>query len=182
MTEITELLGAARDGDRAAQSVLYAQVYDRLHGLAKGQQRGHQRVADTTSLVHEAYLKMALPSSLAVENRAHFFAVAGSAMRQIVIDRARSALALKRGGGVAALSLDAADGESLPDDPQSLVQVDAALAKLRELDARLATLVELKVFGGLDVEELADALAISERTVKRWWRQARAVLIAAFGT
>lgn len=179
MTDITQLLGAARDGDQAAQSALYAQVYDRLHGLAKGQQRGHQRVAETTSLVHEAYLKMALPSSLAVESRGHFFAVAGSAMRQIVIDRARSVLAQKRGGGVAALSLDAAEGESLPDDPQSLVQVDAALAKLRELDGRLATLVELKVFGGLNVEELADALAISERTVKRWWRQARAVLIAA---
>ncbi len=178
MVDITELLGAARNGDQAAQSALYAQVYERLHGLARGQQRGHRRVAETTSLVHEAYMKMALPSALALENRAHFFAVAGTAMRQIVIDRARSALAQKRGSGEVAMSLDAADGESLPDDPQSLVQVDAALTKLRELDERLATLVELKVFGGLNVDELADALGISERTVKRWWRQARAVLIA----
>ncbi len=179
MNDITQLLNAARAGDRAAQAALYALVYDRLHSLAKGQQRGHRRVAETTSLVHEAYLKMALPSSLALANRAHFFAVAGGAMRQVVIDRARSALAQKRGSGEAPLPLEAADGESLPDDPQSLVQVDAALEKLRELDERLATLVELKVFGGLTIEELADALAISERTVKRYWRQARAVLIAA---
>lgn len=178
MEEITELLGAARGGDEAAQAALYALVYERLRAVARGQQRGHQRVAETTSLVHEAYLKMALPSALALENRAHFFAVAGSAMRQIVIDRARAALAQKRGGGAAPLPLDAADGESLPDDPQSLVRVDEALVKLRALDERLATLVELKVFGGLNVEELADALAMSERTVKRYWRQARAVLIA----
>lgn len=179
MIEITELLSAARDGDQDAHAALYAQVYDRLRVLAKGQQRSHQRVAQTTSLVHEAYLKMALPSSLAVANRAHFFAVAGSAMRQIVIDRARAALAQKRGGGIVPLSMDAADGESLPDDPQTLVQVDEALAKLREVDERLATLVELKVFGGLDVPELADALAMSERSVKRYWRQARALLITA---
>lgn len=179
MSDITALLGAAHDGDEAAQAALYAQVYERLHGLAKGKQRGHQRVADTTSLVHEAYLKMALPGTLAVHSRAHFFAVAGSAMRQIVIDRARASLAQKRGGGEIPLSLEAADDEALPDDPHSLVQVDAALARLRALDERLATLVELKVFGGLNVEELADAMGISERTVKRHWRQARAVLIAA---
>jgi RNA polymerase sigma factor (TIGR02999 family) len=98
-------------------------------------------------------------------------------MRQIVIDRARAAHALKRGGGQAKVTLDDALDAAHPDDPAALLQVDEALQQLRQIDARLATLVELKVFGGLDVAELADALQVSDRTVKRYWRQARAWLL-----
>ena len=156
---------------------LHEFVYERLHALAHGRLKQGVRFAQTTSLVHEAYLRLLNVS----ENlsRSHFFAVAATVMRQILIDRARAAHAVKRGGGEQRCSLsDVADISS--DDPAALLRVDAALERVRALDPRLATLVELKVFGGLDVAELADALEISERTVKRYWRQARALLIVEF--
>ena len=181
MAEITQLLQQARAGDAAAGQSLYALVYDRLHAMARGQQRGAQRVAQTTSLVHEAYLRMALPGNLAPVDRQHFFAIAATAMRQIVIGRARAANAQKRGGGQAAVTLDEGLNAAQADDPAALLRVDAAIEGLRGLDARLATLVELKVFGGLEVDELSEALGVSERSVKRYWRQARALLIAELG-
>jgi RNA polymerase sigma factor (TIGR02999 family) len=177
MAEITQLLEQARAGDGAAGRSLYSIVYDRLHALAHGQLNGDRRLAQTTSLVHEAYLRLALPSSLAVADRTHFFALAATAMRQIVIDRARAAQAQKRGNGQPLLSLEQAIDISHPDDPYALLQVDTALERLREIDSQLATLVELKVFGGLDVAELAEALDVSERSIKRYWRQARALLM-----
>ncbi len=177
MSDITQLLQQARAGDAVADRSLYALVYERLHALAHGQLKGEQRLAQTTSLVHEAYLRMALPSSLPVSDRSHFFAIAATAMRQIVIDRARAAFAQKRGGGYAAITLNDAIEAANPDDPSALLQVDASLGRLRTIDPRLATLVELKVFGGLEVPELAEALAVSERSVKRYWRQARALLM-----
>lgn len=156
---------------------LNAFVYARLHALAHGQLKQGVRFAQTTSLVHEAYLRL-LNSS---ENlsRSHFFAVAATVMRQILIDRARAAHALKRGGIEQAFTLSELN-EVSSDDPAALLRVDAALNHVRAVDPRLATLVELKVFGGLDVAELADALEVSERSVKRYWRQARALLIVEF--
>jgi RNA polymerase sigma factor (TIGR02999 family) len=177
MVEITQLLQQARAGDASAGQSLYALVYDRLHAMARGQQRGAQRVAQTTSLVHEAYLRMALPGNLALVDRTHFFAVAATAMRQIVIDRARAASAQKRGSGRAAVTLDEGLNAAQNDDPVALLQVDAAIERLRSIDPRLATLVELKVFGGLEVDELSEALGVSDRSVKRYWRQARALLM-----
>lgn len=177
MADITLLLRQARDGDAAADRSLYALVYDRLHQMAHGQLRGERRFAQTTSLVHEAYLRMALPGALPAQDRFHFFAVAATAMRQIVIDRVRAAGAMKRGGGIPMQTFDDALGSAQADDPEALLHMDAALDRLRGFDARLATLVELKVFGGLEVEELAEALGVSERSVKRYWRQARALLM-----
>lgn len=156
---------------------LHEFVYARLHALAHGQLKQGVRFAQTTSLVHEAYLRLLNVS----ENlsRSHFFAVAATVMRQILTDRARAAQAMKRGGGEQMCSLsDVAEISS--DDPAALLRVDAALNQVRAVDPRLATLVELKVFGGLNVAELADALEISERSVKRYWRQARALLIVEF--
>ncbi len=176
MAEITELLAQARCGEQGADQALYGLVYDRLHALAHGQLKGDKRLAQTTSLVHEAYLRLAQPASLNALDRAHFFAVAATAMRQIVIDRARAAHADKRGGGAINVSLSKAEGAINSDDPVSLLRVDAALGRLRNVDAKLSTLVELKVFGGLEGAEIAHALGVSERTVKRYWRQARALL------
>jgi RNA polymerase sigma factor (TIGR02999 family) len=170
---------------------LHAFVYQRLHALAHGQLKGGVRFAQTTSLVHEAYLRIA-PKGAEL-GRSHFFAVAATAMRNILIDRSRAANALKRGSGLQCVALDAFAVNITPhsnsvmepdyvsrDDPAALLRVDKALERVRRIDARLATLVELKVFGGLDVPELADALEISERSVKRYWRQARALLLADF--
>ena len=158
-----------------ADPALQQFIYERLHTLARGQLRGNIRFAQTTSLVHEAYLRMA-PEHKPLE-RNHFFAVAATVMRQILIDRARSAQALKRGGGAADVSLSAAIDEIDTDEPAAVLRVDSALNRVREIDPRLATLVELKVFGGFEVPEIADALGISERSVKRYWRQARALLL-----
>jgi hypothetical protein len=187
--------------DRAIQAF----VYERLHALAHGQLKAGLRFAQTTSLVHEAYLRMSphrlepvladsgataspeadkktaelsASSKMPAVERSHFFAVAATVMRQILIDRARAAYAIKRGGGVPVLSLSGANDEISSDDPAALLYVDAALDRVRQVDARLATLVELKVFGGMDVAELAQALEVSERSVKRYWRQARALLVA----
>lgn len=169
--------GATEQSAPLASVNLHAFVYERLHALAHGQLKQGVRFAQTTSLVHEAYLRLLNVSENV--SRSHFFAIAATAMRQILIDRARAACAVKRGGGEQKCSLsDIADISN--DDPAALLRVDAALAHVRALDPRLATLVELKVFGGLDVAELADALEISERTVKRYWRQARALLIVEF--
>lgn len=156
---------------------LHAFVYARLHALAHGQLKQGERFAQTTSLVHEAYLRMLHVS----ENlsRSHFFAVAATVMRQILIDRARAAHALKRGGGEKPCTMSDFD-EISNDDPAALLRIDAALKHVRAVHPRLASLVELKVFGGLNVAELADALEISERSVKRYWRQARALLIVEF--
>ncbi len=156
---------------------LHAFVYERLHALAHGQLKQGVRFAQTTSLVHEAYLRLLNVSENLSRN--HFFAVAATVMRQILIDRARAAYSMKRGGGEPMYSLSDV-GELSSDDPAALLRVDAALNQVRAVDPRLATLVELKVFGGLDVAELADALEISERSVKRYWRQARALLIVEF--
>lgn len=158
-----------------ADPALQQFIYQRLHTLARGQLRGQIRFAQTTSLVHEAYLRMA-PDHKSLD-RNHFFAVAATAMRQILIDRARSAQAAKRGGGVQEVSLSAAVGEIDTDEPATLLRVDYALDRVREIDPRLATLVELKVFGGFEVTEIAEALQLSERSVKRYWRQARALLL-----
>lgn len=158
-----------------ADPALQQFIYERLHTLARGQLRGHIRFAQTTSLVHEAYLRMA-PDHKPLD-RHHFFAVAATVMRQILIDRARAAQAAKRGGGAHEVSLSDALGEIDTDDPGAVLRVDSALERVREIDPRLATLVELKVFGGFEVPEIADALNISDRSVKRYWRQARALLL-----
>lgn len=160
----------------SADPALQQFIYERFHALARGQLRGRLRFAQTTSLVHEAYLRMR-PESRPLD-RGHYFAVAATVMRQILIDRARAAQAEKRGGGAPALPLSAADGRIDGEDSASLLWVDSAIQKVRAVDPRLGTLVELKVFGGFEVKEIAVALGVSERTVKRYWRQARALLLA----
>jgi RNA polymerase sigma factor (TIGR02999 family) len=127
-----------------------------------------------TALVHEAYLKLVDHTQANVQDRHHFFAVAARAMRQILVDYVRNRRARKRGGG----HVGPLDTDSVPIDAQvfELLAIDRALTRLEALDERLGRLVELRVFGGLSVEEAADALGISERTVKRDWHKARAFL------
>ena len=175
--DITALLAALRRGDPEAQERLYPLVYAELQARAHGQ-LARFRAGDTlstTALVHEAFLKLAASSHQSYEDRIHFFAVASRAMRQILLDYARRAIAAKRGGGGAPVSLDPA---ALPDPgrPEELVALDEALARLAAIDPRLARIVELRFFGGLSVEETAEAVGTSPRTVKRDWRKARAFL------
>lgn len=177
MAELTQLLHQARDGDDAAASRLYELVYADLRHIAQRHLRGGRDAAapHTTSLVHEAYLRLARPEANDFKDRVHFFAVASRAMRQLLIDHARKRHAGKRGGGEIAIELSAVEiaGE---DRSGELLAVDDALKRLEAFDPRLAQVVEWRFFGGLTELEIAGALGMSERTVKRDWRRARAFL------
>jgi RNA polymerase sigma factor (TIGR02999 family) len=174
--EITALLTAMREGDRAALDRLFPLVYAELR------QRAHRQLAhrkpgetlSTTALVHEAYLKLAGSEKQSYNDRVHFFAVASRAMRHILVDHARQASAAKRDGGVAVNA--EVDRIADPARADELVALDDALQQLEGLDERLARTVELRFFGGLSVDEVAVALGVSARTVKRDWRKARAWL------
>jgi RNA polymerase sigma factor (TIGR02999 family) len=173
---ITELLAAWREGDREAPGRLMPLVYDELRVMARRQLAG--RAAETlrtTALVHEVYLKLGQQSHLVVEDRNHFFAVAARAMRHLVVDYARHRTAVKRGGAVRPLSLDDAE---VPIDERSeeILALDQALERLSIVDEGLTRVIEMRFFAGLSVEETADALDCSPRTVKRDWRKARAFL------
>jgi len=172
MAEVTELICRARAGDKGASDRLFEAVYADLHTLAAQQLRG---AGGTTSLVHEAYFRLARPQSLAVGDRQHFFAVAARAMRQLSIDHARRRAADKRGAGVAVIELDDVAPSALARD-DDLLALDHALARLADLDPQLVQLVEMRFFGGLELEEIAALCGRSERTLKRDWRKARAFL------
>lgn len=174
-SSVTRLIAAVRAGESGAMDRLFEVVYEDLKRRAHAQLAGSARTLDTTALVHEAYLKLAGASQPEWADRRHFLRVAARAMRHIVIDRARSRLTAKRGGGQAPLDLDRVEvgADSAADQ---IVALDEALSRLARQDPRLAAVVELRFFGGLSVEETARSLDISERTVKRDWRLARAFL------
>lgn len=171
------LLDAAREGDTDALDDLFGFVYAELKQRARFQRRGASPTLNTTALVHEAYLKLA-GSSRSWNDRNHFMRVAARAMRQILIDHARRQLAEKRGGGARAVTLEevALATQSPEGAGETLMALDGALLRLSEQSERLATVVELRFFGGLSVEETASALDVSDRTIKRDWRLARAFL------
>ena len=175
--DVTQLLQALAGGDERAVDRLLPLVYGDLRKRAHHQLRRHRPgdTLNTTSLVHEAYLKLADQTQLDWQNRAHFLAIAAKAMRYIIIDYARRQGAQKRGGDAEVLSLDEA---AIPVQARAahLLDLDAALDDLAERDARMAQVVEYRFFGGLTINETAQALDVSPRTVKRDWRLARAVL------
>lgn len=181
MNETTSLLQAARDGDARAADRLFARVYDELRRLAQGRVGAEAGCVtlSATGLVHEAYLKLVDGGGWA--DRDHFLAVASTAMRRVLVDRARARHRLKRGGGQRPVTLH--DDLDAPDiaPSQDVLAVDAALDRLAEHDARLAQLVELRFFGGLEVGEAARVLDVSDRTAARLWARARAHLHAFLG-
>jgi RNA polymerase sigma-70 factor, ECF subfamily len=174
---VTQLLIEVRGGDRAALDRLFALVYEDLHARAHRQlaQSFGAKTLGTTVLVHETYLKLSAAGRPEWQDRRHFFGVAARAMRQIIVDQARRRLSQKRGGG--ALRLDIADLElPIEERAEELVALDAAVARLEQQNPRLAEVVNLRFYAGLSVEDAAQALDMSERTVKRDWRLARAWL------
>ena len=176
MSEITELMGRARAGEQAASERVFALLYDDLRRLAAGQLRGDQMMR-TTSLVHEAYLKLAQHGAVEVNDRGHFFAVAARAMRQIVIDHVRARAALRRGGNLQIASLDTtALQAAAADRGGEVLALDSALDRLADVDAPLAALVEMRFYAGLELAEIASVTDRSERSLKRDWRRARAFL------
>jgi RNA polymerase sigma factor (TIGR02999 family) len=160
---------------------VFTLLYDDLRRLARARLRQHQTMTllDTTSLVHESYLKLVGVDTLPVEDRHHFFAYAAKVMRSVIVDFARARLAERRGGDaeVVALSTELLAGLAAPET--DVLRVNEALQVLAQADSMLAQLVELRYFGGLTETEIGDILGQSERTVRRNWEKAKLLLAAA---
>src|ERR671930_595657 len=171
---VTELLAQWSHGDNAALVELTPLVYEELRRVAhrhlSGQRANH--TLQTTALVNEAYLRLADQTNPRLQNRAHFFAVAARAMRQILVSHARTQQAQKRGGGAFKVDLDEAALVS-PEESKEIVELHEALEQLSALDSRKAQIVELKYFGGLNYDEIAEVLKISRITVRRDWEFAK---------
>lgn len=175
--DITRLLGELRRGSPDAEAKLLPLVYEHLHRLAAHYMRQERpdHTLQTTALLNEAYLRLVSQEKTDWQDRAHFFGIASRLMREILVDHARGRQAGKRGGLVEKLPIDEVR-DFPPSKSRELVELDDALRSLEELDPRQARIVELRFFGGLTVEETAEVLGISPRTVKREWTVARAWL------
>ncbi len=175
--DVTRLLDAFGSGDREAAHALLPYVYEELRRIARGHLRRERsdHTLSTTALVHEAYLRLVDQTHAHWQNRAHFFAVAATAMRRILVDYARARRADKRGGGQVLLSLEEA-GELAVTQAEELIALDEALSRLAQHDARQARIVECRYFAGLTIEETAVALGVSPGTVKMGWSMAKAWL------
>ncbi len=189
MSEITTLLQAARSGDREAADRAYSLLYADLRRLAHSRLRreGVYTLLDTTSLVHESYLRLHGAAEPGFAGRDQFLAYAARVMRSVVVDLVRARNAERRGGGAAHVTLsttlvegDAGHGGG-PNGRDEVLQVHEALDALEQQDARLASVVEMRYFGGLSEREIAEAMGVTERTVQRDWQKARLFLAMAIG-
>lgn len=169
------LLAEARLGREQARRRLFDHLYSELQKVARRQlNRSVGKPLQTTELVHEAYLKMCQADRLSAGDRAHFFAIAASAMRQILVDRYRRDAAQKRGSAEKAVTLD--EAQVALGNSSSVLALDEALSRFEALDGRAAKVVEMKFFAGLTEPDIAAALGVSVRTVSGDWRRARAWL------
>jgi RNA polymerase sigma factor (TIGR02999 family) len=182
--EITRLLRAHRDGDAVAFDELIPLVHDHLQRLARSQLRRLPPggTLDTVALVNETYLRMVNEAGVDWQDRAHFFGITARAMRRVVVDHARAHFAQKRGGGQLQVTLDpelmgvSAEAEKT-EQAAAVLAIQEALEKMATFDERLVRIVECRFFAGMSGQEIAAALGISERTVDRDWRRARAWLL-----
>ena len=175
---ITQLLSEWRDGDQTALDRLIPLVHQELRRLAHHylKRERPEHTLQTTALVNEAYLKLVDHKDMHWQNRAHFFAVAAQAMRRILVDHARSRDAIKRGRGVAVITLD--EAAAIADTQAAdLLALNDALDQLTLLDARKSRIVELRYFGGMTVEETAEVLGLSPTTINREWQSAKTWLL-----
>jgi RNA polymerase sigma factor (TIGR02999 family) len=171
MGDVTQLLEAAQRGEDGATRELFTLVYEELKAIAHGAGRGRpDRPLGTTELVHECFIRLA--GGPEAKNRGHFYALAARAMRQILCDQARRALAAKRGGGAAPTG-DVEVAPAQPSQAEELVNLDRLLTALAEADPRAAQVMDCRVFGGFTAPETAEALGVSERTVFSDFERAR---------
>jgi len=176
MSDAKTDLHAAESGDSAGK--LFALLYDELRSRAHDQARRGSSSINTTTLVHESFLRLSQSGGLQIDDQRHFLAYASTVMRSIVVDFARANLAEKRGSGVAPVTLNTGIVNSTVASDAQIIDIHDALDELAALDERLAKVVEMRYFGGLTDSEIADALQLTPRTVQRDWEKARLILRA----
>jgi len=178
MKSLTVLIQQVGTGNQAARDELFAEAYAELRKLARSRLRdgGRNTFLETTALVHESYLRFLNSGQLRIEDRRAFFAYASKVMRSVIIDAVRERQAERRGGDLQRITLNTAQADSLPAGEDELMQVHEALEVLAQAEPRLAQVVEMRYFGGYTEREIADALELTERTVRRDWDKARLLL------
>jgi len=184
-TSLTDLIRRVHDGETGALQSVFELTYDELRRLARYRLRTVERAAvlDTTGLVHECYLRLASAKTLAVEDRVHFFRYAGRAMRCVIVDMARGALRTKRGNGERPLSLSTTICESTSAAAEEeVLSVHDALDDLAQIDPRLVQVVEMRYFAGMTEADIATALGVTDRTIRRDWEKARLLLARALAS
>jgi RNA polymerase sigma factor (TIGR02999 family) len=181
--EVTQLLQAAAGGDRGAIGRIYAILYPELMAMAHRRVRreGAGAALDTSSLVHESYLRLAKSDNLSLENRRHFMAYAAHVMRSVVVDFVRQARAQRRGGDQLQVTLNTNLADSLESSSDEIERLDDLLGELAEMDPRLVAVVEMRYFAALEVAQIAEYLDVSGRTVQRDLERVRLLLIDARG-
>ena len=181
MATITLLLERVREGDTTARDELFATAYDELRRLARARLRdgGRNTVLDTTALVHESYVRFVHGGEIRAEDRRAFFAYASKVMRSVIVDTVRERLAERRGGECVHLTLTTQMAGQYAESEEEILRVHEALGVLEQAEPRLAQVVEMRYFGGYTEREIAEALDVTERTVRRDWEKARLLLEAA---
>jgi RNA polymerase sigma factor (TIGR02999 family) len=178
--QLTKLLASVRAGVPGAREALFAVAYPELHRLAVARLRdgGRNTVLDTTSLVHEAYLRFLQGGGLRAEDRRAFFAYASQVMRSVIVNSAEARISQKRGGRSRPLTLSTHIAASVADKEDTILKVHEALEVLVKAEPRLAQVVEMRYFGGYSEQEIAETLEVTARTVQRDWEKARSILAA----
>jgi RNA polymerase sigma factor (TIGR02999 family) len=182
-TPLTDLIHRAQDGDQAALGRVFDLAYADLRVLARSRLRRSSRntLLDTTALVHECFLRFVNSRQLRIEDRNHFFRYGAHVIRSVVIDYVREQQTERRGGNAPHVTLNSAVGQVEPVGEDEILRVHEALAELARYEKRLVEIVEMRYFGGLTEVEIASALGITDRTVRREWKKARVLLAMALG-
>lgn len=171
----TGIIDGAERGDAKSIDALFAAAYQELRKLARNRLRGGRRdtVLDTTSLVHESYLRLTAAGQVCAEDRVHFLRYAACAMRSVIVDVVRQRQSGRRGGAADRITLTTRAGAGVNTGERQILRVHEAISELTRYDARMAQVVEMRYFGGLTETEIAEALEVSDRTVRRDWEKAR---------
>jgi RNA polymerase sigma factor (TIGR02999 family) len=175
---LTDLIHRARNGDAGALQLLFKEAYPELRRIARARLRRNERgtLLDTTALVHESYMRFVKSGQLQLDDRVHFLGYAGQIMRSVIVDFARERLSKRRGGDQLALTLTNQLGAPDREAADEILRVHEAVDGLAKHDPRMVKVVELRYFGGLTEAQIAEALGIAERTVRRDWEKARLLL------
>lgn len=181
MSDVTDLLRRIADHDRAALDTLFETLYADIHRMARARlyENGPITLLDPTSLAHEAYLRLHGAGRIDLDSRGRFMAYVSQVLRSVIVDFARKRSSDRRGGGMARVTLNTDIAESVGNQDDDILRVDSALQELEKTDPRLRQVVEMRYFAGLSHEEVAAALGLNERTVRRDWERARLLLAVA---